>query len=485
MSSSLESLDLPVKLARRPAGLSPGVLAGLVAAADACATVLTGLLLALLLGRGMGDQLTEVAAMVSLAAVLVVLGGHAAGLYRFPALMGPLRHLRRILTVCAVVFLIPIALAFALKVSSNFSRVWTFSWLLCFVASIVGIRFFVANALRRLAAAGRISRKIVVFGGHAHGENVIRRIEGLAEPWNRIVGVFDDRLSRVGPTVGGYPVLGNLTDLVKWSRGHQPDEILVALPWGAETRLVHVFKCLEALPANVRLCAAFTRPELSSGRINYQFGIPMLNAYEKPMDGWGVIVKRAFDVVFAGSTVILAMPLLLLIALCIRLESRGPIFFRQPRYGFNNELVDVFKFRTMVADASDTLGERLTARHDGRVTRVGAILRRFSLDELPQLINVMRGEMSVVGPRPHAVKTTAGNRQCGEVIDEYAVRHKVKPGITGWAQVNGWRGTMEDEQHLLRRLEHDLYYIKNWSLLLDVKIIVLTPWTIVLGRNSF
>lgn len=485
MSSSLESLDLPAKLDRRRAPLSQAVLAGVVAATDACATVLPGLLLAFLSERRMGGQLTEVAAMVSLTAVLIVLGGHAAGLYRFPTLMGPLRHLRRILAVCAVAFLIPIAFAFALKMSSNFSRLWSFSWLICFVMSLVSCRLLVADALRRLAEAGRISRKIVLFGGHAHGENVIRRIEGLAEPWNRIVGVFDDRLSRVGTTVGGYPVLGNLTDLVQWSRGHQPDEILVALPWGAETRLVHVFKCLEVLPANVRLCAEFTRPELSSGRINYQFGIPMLSAYEKPMDGWGVIIKRVFDVVFAGSTLALAMPLLLLIALCIRLESRGPILFRQPRYGFNNDLVDVFKFRTMVTAASDTLGERLTARHDGRVTRVGAILRRLSLDELPQLINVMRGEMSIVGPRPHAVKTTAGNRQCDQVVDEYAVRHKVKPGITGWAQVNGWRGTMEDEEHLIRRVEHDLYYIKNWSMLLDLKIIALTPWTIVLGRNSF
>jgi lipopolysaccharide/colanic/teichoic acid biosynthesis glycosyltransferase len=139
----------------------------------------------------------------------------------------------------------------------------------------------------------------------------------------------------------------------------------------------------------------------------------------------------------------------------------------------------------MFADSSDTLGVQLTARRDSRVTRVGAVLRRLSLDELPQLINVLRGEMSVVGPRPHAVKTTAGSRQCNDVLDEYAVRHKVKPGITGWAQVNGWRGTMEDEEHLIRRVEHDLFYIKHWSLLFDLKIIVMTPWTIVVGRNSF
>jgi len=485
MSGTVESLELPAKLARRPATLSQAVLAGLVAVCDACATVLPGLLLVFLPGRQLSGELTEIAALVSLAAILVVLGAHAAGLYRFTSLLAPRRQIRRILAVCGTTFLILIAFAFALKISTNFSRLWTFSWMLCFVTTIVAIRLFVADALRRLAESGMISRKIVVFGAHAHGENVIRRIELLAEPWNRIVGVFDDRLSRVAPNVSGYPVLGNLSDLVRWSRGQQPDEILVALPWGAEARVAHVLKSLEVLPANVRLCAEFVRPELGAGRMNYQFGMPMLSAYEKPMDGWGHIVKRAFDLGFAASILILSMPLLILIAICIRLESRGPILFRQPRYGFNNELVDVFKFRTMAVEASDTLGVRLTARRDARVTRVGAILRRLSLDELPQLINVMRGEMSVVGPRPHAVKTTAGSRQCDDVVDEYAVRHKVKPGITGWAQVNGWRGTMEDEEHLIRRVEHDLFYIKNWSMLLDLKIIVMTPWTIVLGRNSF
>jgi lipopolysaccharide/colanic/teichoic acid biosynthesis glycosyltransferase len=161
------------------------------------------------------------------------------------------------------------------------------------------------------------------------------------------------------------------------------------------------------------------------------------------------------------------------------------VLFRQRRYGFNYELIEVFKFRTMRQSEADPLGDRLTERHDPRVTRVGAILRRTSLDELPQLINVLRGQMSVIGPRPHAVRTTAGGRLCEEVVDHYAVRHKVKPGMTGWAQVNGWRGTMYDEEHLRERVAHDLYYIRNWSPWLDLQILARTAWTVLVGRNSY
>jgi Undecaprenyl-phosphate glucose phosphotransferase len=313
----------------------------------------------------------------------------------------------------------------------------------------------------------------------------LERIERLAEPWNRIIGVFDDRLARTGQSVGGYPVLGNLADLVEWGRRDRPDEIIVALPWGAEERLVTVLQALAVLPSNVRLCSEFQRMDLIHGRANNQFGVPMLSAFEKPVDGWGRIYKRIFDVFLAFVATVVSLPLMALIAVAIRLESPGPILFRQKRYGFNNALIEVYKFRTMHAVSSDALGERLTERNDPRVTRVGALLRRLSLDELPQLLNVLSGQMSVVGPRPHAIRTTAGGRQCDEVLDQYAIRHKVKPGITGWAQVCGWRGTMEDEDHLIQRVEHDLFYINNWSPLLDIRILFRTVWVVITGRNSF
>ena len=431
------------------------------------------------------DRNVEYAAVTVLATLLIVLAANAWGLYRFPVILHPGRHVRRLLTLCGIVFFGLIALAFALKVSTEFSRIWAFSSMLLTTVMIVLARFAIAASVRKFAKNGRLARRIVVYGAQSHGQRLIERINALREPWNVIVGVFDDRLSRVDSTVEGYPVLGNLAELVDWGRRNRPDEVLVALPWGAETRLTQVLETLAVLPANVRLCSEFMRLDLIGGRMNSQFGIPMLNAFEKPMEGWGRIWKRAFDTVVSFLIIVLAMPLFLVIAALIRLESRGPILFRQPRYGFNHELIQVFKFRTMHASDSDELGVRLTERNDPRVTRFGAFLRRYSLDELPQLLNVLRGEMSLVGPRPHAIRTTSGSRQCDEIVSQYAVRHKVKPGITGWAQVNGWRGTMETEDHLIQRLEHDLYYIKNWTPGLDLKILAMTMWTVIGGRNSF
>jgi Undecaprenyl-phosphate glucose phosphotransferase len=377
-------------------------------------------------------------------------------------------------------------------VSEQFSRVWFFSWLATALVLLIGFRLLIARSLTILARAGRIGRNIVIYGAGPQGERLIQRIEAMDEPWNRIVGVFDDRKTqingtqgRVGAEVCGYPVMGNLTELLRWGLGGRPDEILLALPWSAEDRILQVLHRLAALPANVRLASEFHRLDMIQGRTNSQFGLPMLNAYEKPVDGWGRIWKRLFDFVLACVAVVAAAPFLLIVAVLIRFDSPGPVLFLQPRLGFNNKLINVYKFRTMHVEDSDALGNQLTQRDDRRVTAIGAVLRRFSIDELPQLLNVLLGEMSLVGPRPHAIRTTAGGKDCDLVVDQYAVRHKVKPGITGWAQVNGWRGTMETEAHLVKRLEHDLYYINNWSPLFDIKILLLTVWTVLHGRNSF
>jgi lipopolysaccharide/colanic/teichoic acid biosynthesis glycosyltransferase len=190
------------------------------------------------------------------------------------------------------------------------------------------------------------------------------------------------------------------------------------------------------------------------------------------------------DFVLGAIFLLLALPVMAVIALLIKLESRGPVLFKQQRYGFNHELIGVYKFRSMYAEQTDQNADRLARPGDPRVTPLGAVLRRLSLDELPQLFNVMKGEMSVVGPRPHALHAKAGDKLYEDVIGEYAVRHKVKPGITGWAQVNGWRGATDTEADLLGRVEHDLYYIENWSIMFDLLIIVRTFFAVVGGKNS-
>jgi Undecaprenyl-phosphate glucose phosphotransferase len=484
MSTTSQDLGALVVPFDRFTPLSQGVTTGFALLLDAAVILLTALAVHFLY-VGKVESLSAVMAATLLYLVLVLFAFHSVGLYRFTAIVQPLRQTGRIALVCIGAFLLLTTIFFALKVSEQYSRVWAFSLLFGSMALIFCARMVLSRALTESAHRGWIGRQIVVYGGGVQAEKLIERIERLGEPWNRIIGVFDDRLGRIGKSVHGYPVLGNLDDLVAYGRLNQPDEVLIALPWSAEARLLSITHALSVLPANIRLCPEFFHEEAIHGRTSYQFGLPMLSAFEKPLAGWGAIWKRFFDVLTAGVLVLFGAPVLALIATCIYFESGRPIVFRQKRYGFNNELIEVYKFRTMRAADSDALGSRLTERQDPRVTRVGAFLRRTSLDELPQLFNVLKGEMSLIGPRPHAVRTTAGGRLCEDVADRYAVRHKVKPGMTGWAQVNGWRGTMQSEVELQHRLEHDLYYIRHWSPLFDLRILLRTLWTVTSGRNSY
>jgi exopolysaccharide biosynthesis polyprenyl glycosylphosphotransferase len=210
----------------------------------------------------------------------------------------------------------------------------------------------------------------------------------------------------------------------------------------------------------------------------YVGNIPLLSVFKKPMTDWDYVVKAVEDRVVAILSLAISLPLIIIIAIAIKLDSPGHVFFRQRRHGFNNELIEVWKFRTMYEEMEDPDCTVQTSRNDSRVTRVGAFLRRTSLDELPQLFNVLKGEMSIVGPRPHALETKAEGRFFWEVVDTYAARHKVKPGITGWAQVNGWRGETDTAEKIRRRVDYDLYYIENWSLWLDIWIII-KSWPIV------
>jgi len=213
--------------------------------------------------------------------------------------------------------------------------------------------------------------------------------------------------------------------------------------------------------------------------------IPVMTLFERPISGMDAILKRVEDLVLTSLILALLWPVLLLAAIAIKLDSPGPIFFRQRREGFNNHPFRVWKFRSMHHDFSQFDGIEQASRHDPRVTRVGRILRKTSIDELPQLFNVLRGQMSLVGPRPHADSTRAGGRLFSDVVTSYAARHKVKPGITGWAQVCGWRGETDTEDKLVKRLEHDLHYIENWSLGFDLYILVRTIGAVALNRDVF
>jgi len=292
------------------------------------------------------------------------------------------------------------------------------------------------------------------------------------EPWRRVIGVFDDRVDRIGDNVDGHPLLGTLDDLVDYARRERVDDIIITMPWNADKRLVGIINKLREIPIGIFLGADLVGYRFLHLFPNAIGNIPAIEVHSRPLSGWRASIKFLEDYTIASALIFMISPLLLLICAAIKLESRGPVIFRQQRYGFNNKNITVFKFRSMYHGRPPEEGVPQTQRDDPRVTRAGRFLRRTSLDELPQLFNVLNGSMSLVGPRPHAVEH---NVQYAKIIGGYFGRHNVKPGITGWAQLNGLRGETDTKDKMKARVEHDVYYIDNWSIWLDLKILFKTP----------
>ena len=298
--------------------------------------------------------------------------------------------------------------------------------------------------------------------------------------------MFDDRSGDRAPDdIDGVKKLGSFDELVRFARSNRVDTLLVALPTTAETRVLELLKRLWVLPVEIRLSALDSRLRFNSGIYSYFGNVPFFDIYKKPLADWDYVLKGASDRIIAGLMLLVSLPIFALIAMAIKLDSSGPVFFRQRRFGFNNELIEVYKFRSLSHENQDANAEKLVTANDDRVTRVGRFLRRSSLDELPQLITVLKGDMAMVGPRPHAVLAKAGDQLYGDVVDGYFARHRVKPGLTGWAQINGWRGETDTDEKIRRRTEFDLYYIDNWSLLFDLYIILRTPWALLKGENAY
>ena len=220
---------------------------------------------------------------------------------------------------------------------------------------------------------------------------------------------------------------------------------------------------------------------------SYVGDVPVFDIVDRPISDWNLVFKWLFDKIVGGLALILLLsPMMLLTAIAIKLDSHGPVLFRQKRHGFNNELIEIYKFRSMYTDMRDATAAKLVTKDDPRVTRVGRFIRKTSIDELPQLFNVLfKGDLSLVGPRPHALQAKAANQLYYEVVDGYFARHRVKPGITGWAQINGWRGETDTADKIQQRVEHDLYYIENWSVLLDLYILLMTPFALFKTENAY
>ncbi len=407
--------------------------------------------------------------------------------YSVPALRRPINQLFRMSGAWTFIFAALIALVFFAKLDNVISRFWLGAWFLIGFNALMVSRFAMAWTVDRLAVSGRFQKRVVVVGGGDLARDLIRDLAKADPSEIKLLGVFDDRGDARSPmTVEGFAKLGNVDDLVDYARSTRIDLAVFALPITAEQRILGMLRKLWVLPIDVRLAAHANRIRFRPRSYSYLGAAPMLDVFDKPLGDRDILVKMALDKAIGALALIALSPLLALTALAIRLDSKGPILFKQKRYGFNNELVEVYKFRSMYVDQLDASASRLVTRDDPRVTRVGRFIRKTSIDELPQLFNVvLKGDLSLVGPRPHAIHAKAADRKYDEVVDGYFARHRVKPGITGWAQVHGWRGETDTQEKIQARVDHDLYYIENWSLWLDLYILAVTPISLLKNNNAY
>jgi Undecaprenyl-phosphate glucose phosphotransferase len=410
----------------------------------------------------------------------------AFDLYSVPALGAFVRSFTRLALAWTLVMAGLMAGAFFGKVGADFSRVWIVTWYASALLVLFGERLALSQLVRRWIREGRLNRRAVIVGGGHEAEELIKALEASHDTDIRIAGIFDDRGNdRVSPVVAGYPKLGNIDELVEFARNSRIDLLIVSLPVTAEKRVLELLKKLWVLPVDIRLSAHNNRLRFRPRTYSYIGNVPFIDVADKPIADWDHVKKWLFDKSAASLALILLAPLMAIIAVLIKLDSKGPVLFRQKRQGFNNELIEVFKFRSMYVDQADVDANKLVTKDDPRVTRIGRFLRRTSLDELPQFFNVLRGDLSLVGPRPHALKAKAEDKLYYDVVDGYFARHRVKPGVTGWAQISGWRGETDTEEKIERRVEHDLYYIENWSVTFDLYICLMTPFALLKGENAY
>jgi Undecaprenyl-phosphate glucose phosphotransferase len=409
-----------------------------------------------------------------------------AWVYTVAALSQPVRQIARTTAAVAACFAAAMAAAFGLGLEAILPRAFMFGWFAIACVSMILARIGLAVAMRRWLKDGRLVRRAVIVGGGRPAEELIKQLRRSTSAGIKVCGVFDDRAKdRSANPVERYRVLGTFAEMAEFCRAEGIDLIIVTLPATAEERILQLMKKLWELPIDVRISAHQSKLRLRPRAYSYIGDIPFLAVFDKPLSDWGWAVKEIEDRVLAAIMIVLLSPVMIAVALAVKFTSKGPIIFRQKRHGFNNQLVEVYKFRSMFTDMSDANASKLVTRGDPRVTPVGRFIRKSSLDELPQLFNVLKGELSLVGPRPHATACKAGERLYNEVVDGYYARHRMKPGITGLAQIHGWRGETDTEEKLQRRVEYDIQYIDNWSVWMDLYILAMTPVSLLNTKNAY
>jgi putative colanic acid biosysnthesis UDP-glucose lipid carrier transferase len=382
----------------------------------------------------------------------------------------------RILLQWSSIVAVLLLLAFAFKASALFSRAVMLTWF-----TTTPVALFAVHALRRRAHPMLLDfaggARYIIVGANNVGFELFRRL-----PKKGFLGFFDFRSpDRVAEIIDPGQLIGHCRDLTSFARSNNVTAIYIALPLSNVPRIGEMVRELRDTTASVYFIPDVFAFDMIQGRLVDIHGLPAISVCDTPFHGIDALLKRSFDLLVAGLAVLLAAPLMLLIATLVKLTSRGPILFRQRRYGLNGEQINVYKFRTMTV-CEDGADVKQATRDDMRITFIGSFLRRTSLDELPQLVNVLQGKMSLVGPRPHAV---AHNEQYRKLICGYMIRHKVRPGITGWAQVNGLRGETDTIEKMRARVKYDIEYLNSWSPWLDLKILARTLMLVIRDDQAY
>ena len=421
---------------------------------------------------------------VGLAMALLVFGAVAEynGLYQTPPGERLIHQLGKVIAIWPTVVSILLLIAFGTKTSQRFSRLAAVSWFVATPISMALLRLCLRLVLRQFYARVGRPRTIAIVGCTPLAQRLIDIMKQDATLSLELAGVYDDRVERrqVRADVAGM-VVGNLTQLIDDIRAAKLNRVYLTLPLRAEDRVSDILHRLADTTATVYYVPDLSTFTLLRARITSVGHIPAFSIFDSPFQGMDGSLKRAEDLFFGTLALIMAGIPMILVAIAIKLTTHGPVFFRQRRYGLGGKEIRVFKFRTMTVAEDGNAVARAT-QGDNRVTAIGAILRRTSIDELPQLFNVLGGSMSLVGPRPHAI---AHNEQYRSIVGNYMLRHKVKPGITGWAQVNGLRGETDVTEKMRKRVEFDLYYINNWNLFFDIQIMWLTVFGRRVRKNAF
>lgn len=413
--------------------------------------------------------------------MMSVMGG-----YRLYNIQRLIVNLPKMMGALAIALAFVVSILFSLKVSSEFSRLWIAYWAVLALIGLIIMRFLAERKIRHKLAAGKWRRRLAIYGMTAKTHLLLDALRQNNTDGLVLTGLYAQADTDVSPDMlksGIYR--GNLDNLLGDGLAGFYDDLIVTDDITATENAEILLNNLHKLAVNVFYCL----PTALFGRVQHYLlipSVPLVQVYHKPLEGHSIWLKRAMDIAASGTVLLIAAPVMCVVAILIKLSSPGPVFFRQKRGGFNGHDFEMLKFRSMRSDMpapTDDFGkEKQATKTDPRITAIGKFIRRTSLDELPQLINVIKGDMSLVGPRPHV---PSHNTYYEQLIDKYASRHKMRPGLTGWAQLNGWRGETETIDKMAKRVEFDIWYIENWSLALDLRIIILTPLVLLWQRGAY